>query len=79
MIISDLFEQNQNLIIETLTSNQNLLTLADLKKKTKLANLYFIKALEKLETKKIIWRVKKERETWIILKKLDFLKEKRNN
>jgi uncharacterized membrane protein len=65
----DLIEQHQALIIKTLTSHQNSLILADLKKITKLANMYFIKALEKLENKKIIERVKKEKETWIILKK----------
>ncbi|MHA2101375.1 MAG: hypothetical protein ACW99A_22180 [Candidatus Kariarchaeaceae archaeon] len=68
-MVLNLIEQHQALIIKTLTSHQNSLILADLKKITKLANMYFIKALEVLENKKIIERVKKEKETWIKLKK----------
>ncbi|UCE14738.1 MAG: hypothetical protein JSV04_06040 [Candidatus Heimdallarchaeota archaeon] len=62
---------NENLkAIKTalLLSTDHSLPLLELKKKTKLANLYFFKALEHLENEGIIERVKDEDETLIILR-----------
>ncbi|MHA2363086.1 MAG: hypothetical protein ACXAC7_03950 [Candidatus Hodarchaeales archaeon] len=58
---------NQKVIIEVLKAHNNSLSFLELKKKTKLANMYFIKALENLEQIKKLERVKKEKETWILL------------
>lgn len=67
-MISELNQQNQALIVKILSSHQNSLILAELKKYTKLANMYFFKALEALEDSNKVERVKKGNETWIILK-----------
>lgn len=67
----DVFLTNENLVVIksvlSLSTNHSL-PLLELKKKTKLANIYFFKALEQLEGDGIIERVKSNDETLIILR-----------
>ncbi|MFX0086551.1 MAG: hypothetical protein ACFFAU_12845 [Candidatus Hodarchaeota archaeon] len=58
---------NQKLIIQTLFENNHSMTILHLKQITKLANLYFFKALEELKIQNMIIEEKKERKTWIRL------------
>jgi hypothetical protein len=58
---------NQQLIIQTLSVNNHSMTLLELKQTTKLANLYFFKALEQLKTQNMIVEEKKDSQTWIAL------------
>ncbi len=62
-------DKNQRLIIDTLVLNNNSLLILELKKETKLANLYFFRALKNLEKENIIEKVSREGETWISLRK----------
>jgi hypothetical protein len=57
--------ENKKRIIKVLKTNDNQLSLLELKKKSKLANLYFFKALETLEKENIILKYTDHDETWI--------------
>ncbi len=60
-------QQAQQIIIDILSSNNNTLTLLELKQASQLANLYFFKALDQLEAHIKIEKVKKDGITWIML------------
>jgi hypothetical protein len=60
-------QTRQQIILDTLSNNNNSLTLLDLKQASQIANLYFFKALDQLESQNAIKKVKKDRITWIIL------------
>lgn len=60
-------QQNQQIIIKTLSSNNNTITLLELKQTSQLANLYFFKALDQLEDQNRIEKAKKDGITWILL------------
>jgi hypothetical protein len=60
-------QQDQQIIMDTLSNNNNSLTLLDLKQASHLANLYFFKALDLLESQNKIKKVKKDGITWITL------------
>ncbi len=65
--IDDKEQQNQQKIINTLSSNNNTLTLLELKQASQLANLYFFKALDQLEDQNRIDITKKDGISWILL------------
>ncbi|MHA2306492.1 MAG: hypothetical protein ACXACU_13995 [Candidatus Hodarchaeales archaeon] len=60
-------QTRQQIILDTLSNNNNSLTLLDLKQASQIANLYFFKALDQLESQNAIKKVKKDRITWITL------------
>lgn len=67
VLTSDLLKEHRKLIRKILSESNGYLSLLELKKKTKLANLYFFKALEELETKEILKKSNKGNEIFIIL------------
>lgn len=65
MINPETHQNNKNTILYALKSNGNSLVFLDLKKKSKLPNLYFFKALEDLEKEKLVYRFNENNDTWI--------------
>ncbi len=63
-----ILDMNQKAILETLTQNNGSLPFLELKKKSKLANMYFLKALEKLTADAILYEKQQNSETWIFLR-----------
>ncbi|NHJ01175.1 MAG: hypothetical protein EAX86_03490 [Candidatus Heimdallarchaeota archaeon] len=67
VIPSRILGMSQGTILETLEHNKKKLSMLELKKQTKLANIYFLKALELLKEKEIVKELTKDKETWVIL------------
>lgn len=69
MATSERLSENQNIIIEVLTRNNESMTLLALKKESKLANLYFFQALNVLKEKNVVLEEKNSGTTEISLLK----------
>ncbi|MHA1988335.1 MAG: hypothetical protein ACW98D_17005 [Promethearchaeota archaeon] len=67
MVVESEFSRNQEIILNVLKRNDRSMLLLDLKKETKLANLYFFKALSELEEKKKVQKRVVETSTMISL------------
>lgn len=66
-ILPEILDMNQKVILETLKQNNGSLSFLELKKESKLANMYFLKALEKLIADSILSKKINDSETWIFL------------
>ena len=67
MVDKSEFSRNQEIILNVLKRNNRSMFLLELKKETKLANLYFFKALTGLEENKRIQKLIVETSTMISL------------
>ncbi|UCG01506.1 MAG: hypothetical protein JSW11_18055 [Candidatus Heimdallarchaeota archaeon] len=66
-ISKDFSQKNQEVILNTLQSNDSPLQLLELKKRTALANLFFFEGLKALEQKQLIQKIIIEGKTYISL------------
>jgi len=60
--------ENQEIIVNVLKKNNNSMTLLDLKKQSKLANLYFFQVLNILKEKMVVYEDKSTNTTLISLR-----------